>query len=443
MSDSSQVLDALMKDTEQSIASLENRRDLTEEVSQLEAKFDEASAMKDANERDLRMKILSTDFRKLREAARQEEQDLAQAVFGLNAILEGMGQEYAELGKLNEQEQNLVCDGEARLEEAKKQRLEAEQVWNVFGRRERAIAEADEEIAKCHAMIEEAKNEARRRARQRLMSASMEQSLQDFMHRVSKTIQIMDRRMLEIDKQLKAVTTRKQAAFEVKQKAAEALEKLDAQLSQEEEGLRREEEVLQTLVNGTKEHAEQSEKVSNLRAKVEELRGKRNTAFVLFQSKEKFAAELEIHEKTQMKLRDNQRMWITSLRSDTEERIITFRSRLEAMKAMADQDVAKQLDDMGAAVDQSNAEYMAQAGAASDRVRMEKIEEHPERVAKIAQVQAHQAEAIQQIRLREQEAIERFKKQYGIDPTKSSFFSYGGHDGGGADASKDSTGLFQ
>jgi len=325
MSDSSQVLDALMKDTEQSIASLENRRDLTEEVSQLEAKFDEASAMKDANERDLRMKILSADFRKLREAARQEEQDLAQAVFGLNAILEGMGQEYAELGKLNEQEQNLVRDGEARLEEAKKQRLEAEQVWNVFGRRERAIAEADEEIAKCQAMIEEAKSEARRRARQRLMSASMEQSLQDFMHRVSKTIQIMDRRMLEIDKQLKAVTTRKQAAFEVKQKAAEALEKLDAQLSEEEEGLRREEEMLQTLVNGTKEHAEQSEKVSNLRAKVEELRGKRNTAFVLFQSKEKFAAELEIHEKTQMKLRDNQRMWITSLRSDTEERIITFR----------------------------------------------------------------------------------------------------------------------
>ena len=67
--------------------------------------------------------------------------------------------------------------------------------------------------------------------------------------------------------------------------------------------------------------------------------------------------------------------------------------------------------------------------AASDRVRMEKIEEHPDRVAQLAKVQAHQAEAIQQIRLREREAIERFKQQYGIDPTRSSFFTYEGDDG--------------
>jgi hypothetical protein len=258
------------------------------------------------------------------------------------------------------------------------------------------------------------------------------------MHRISKTVSIMENRMGEIDRQLKAVALRKAEAFDVKQQSAEALEKLDVQLTQSEEELRREEEVLTTLLNGTSEHAQQTEKVSNLRARVEELRGKRNTAFVLFQSKEKFAAELEIHEKTQMKLRDNQRMWITSLRSDTEERIVTFRSRLEAMKAMADQDVAKQLDDLGSAVDQANAEYMAMAGSASDRVRMDKIEAHPERVAAIAKVQAHQAEAIQQIRLREREAIEKFKQQYGIDPTKSSFFTYEGS----GDSPSGSAGVF-
>jgi hypothetical protein len=415
-----------MKDTEQSLTALEQREDLTAEVSALEQKFDEASKIKDAKERDLRTKVLEADFRRLREETRKEEQDLANAVFGLNAILEGMGRDYMELGKLSPQEQALTDKAEQDLAGAKQKRVEAEQTWDVLGRKARAIAAADAEIQAAEQRVTEAKNESRRMARQRLMSADMEASLQDFMHRVSKTINIMEHRMEEINRQLKAVEARKASAFEVKQKAAEALETLDAELTGIESDLRREEEMLQTLVNGTSEHAAQTEKVSNLRAKVEELRGRRNTAFVLFQSKEKFTAELEIHEKTQMKLRDNQRMWITSLRSDTEERVTTFRSRLEAMKAMSDQDVAKQLDDLGAAVDQSNAEYMAQAGAASDRVRMEKIEQHPERVAKLARVQAHQAEAIQQIRLREAEAIEKFKQQYGIDPTKSSFFSYEG-----------------
>ena len=55
---------------------------------------------------------------------------------------------------------------------------------------------------------------------------------------------------------------------------------------------------------------------------------------------------------------------------------------------------------------------------------MEKIEKHPERIAKMDEVQAAQAEAVQKIRMREKEAIQWFKENYGIDPTRSSFFSY-------------------
>jgi len=241
---------------------------------------------------------------------------------------------------------------------------------------------------------------------------------------VEKTIDIIESRTEDIKAQLAAVSARKSEAFRIKEESAAELERLDGELNQLESELAREEELLETFVNGTAEHVKQSEKVSDLRVNVEDIRGRRNTAFILFQSKEKFAAELEIHERTQMKLRDNHMMWTTSLRSDTEERVITFKSRLEAMKAMSDQDIAKQLDDLGAAIDQANVEYMAAAGAASDSVRMEKIEKQPERVAKVAKVQAAQAEAIQKIRVREKKAIEKFKEMYGIDPTESSFFHY-------------------
>jgi hypothetical protein len=258
------------------------------------------------------------------------------------------------------------------------------------------------------------------------MQADIETSLQEFMFRVEKTISIMEERKTQIEAQLRGVTLKKQQSFAVKEQAARALEQLDQQLNEAEARLKTEEEELSSLVNGTQEHAAQTQKISTSRAQVEDLRGKRNTAFVLFQSKEKFASELEVHERTQMKLRDNQRMWITALRSDTEERVVTFRSRLEAMKAMADQDIAKQLDDLGAEVDQHNVEYMARAGAVSDELRMKRMEKHPQRIADIAAARAAQAEAIQRIRERELVMIKQFKEQYGIDPTASSFFHYEG-----------------
>lgn len=439
---SSQILQQLIGDTDKAVATLEDRSqtelDIESQFADIQQKFDKAAEIKEQHAREMRLKVLKASFDELRKDAAKEEQDLAQAVFGLNAMLESMGTEYAELAKLDPSEQKLIDTAQSDLQNAEAKRRRAEHKWFF---RQSAIKTADEELVRAKRRLEEAKSEARRRARQRLLSADMEASLQDFMLKVEKTIQIMEHRMHEIDLQLKAVSAQKEKAFQIKEKAARALEQLDQELNDQEAELRREEELLESIEANTEEHAAQTKKISDLRAAVETIRGKRNTAFVLHQSKDKFASELEIHEKTQMKLRDNQRMWITSLRSDTEERVVTFRSRLEAMKAASDQDIAKNLDDLGTEADLRNAEYMATVGAASDRLRMEKIEKHPQRIAAIAAVAAAQAEAVQQIRVREQAAIEHFKQLYGIDPTKSSFFHYQEEEAESKD-SGDLTGIF-
>lgn len=422
---SAEALNQLRTDTERAVSTLESRAsaglDIDAHFADIQKKFEDAAQMKDEQERNIRMKILSANLEEIRQDAAKEEQDLASAVFGLNAMLESLGAEYLTLTQFNSSEQKLVDDAERRLKNAEVARAQAEQKWFF---KDAAIQQSDAEIKAAKTALDEAKAEARRRARQRLLTADMEASLQEFMLRVEKTIQIMQRRMAEIDKQLDIVAARKTRAFEIKEAAARQLEELDRDLSAKEAELKKQEELLQATTAGTDEHVALQHKVSDLRAAVEKIRGERNTAFVLHQSKDKFAAELEIHEKTQLKLRDNQRMWITSLRSDTEERVVTFRSRLEAMKAAADQNIAKSLDDLGAEADRRNAEYMATVGAASDRLRMDKIEKHPARIAQIAEIAAAQAEAVQQIRLREAKAIEEFKRLYGIDPTASSFFHY-------------------
>ena len=425
MLDADQLLGQLTGATEQAVEQIEAREeaviDLESRFSQLEQQMDDAAKIRDERERDLRIKVLTADLEELRKDADKEEQDLAQAVFGLNAMLESMGEEYLTLNQPSEQEQAVLARARKRLEEATA-RVEAAQGRRFF--RQRALSDARAAQNRAEIELKEAQSEVSRRSRQRLLKADMEASLQEFMLRVEKTIQIMERRKTVIERQLKAVTVKKEGAFAVKEEAARALEQLDQELNAAEERLRSEEDHLDALENGTAEHAEQTQKISALRAEVEDLRGRRNTAFVLFQSKEKFASELEVHERTQMKLRDNQRMWITALRSDTEERVVTFRSRLEAMKAMADQDIAKELDELGADVDQKNVEYMARAGAVSDELRMQRMEKHPERIAEIAAARAAQAEAIQRIRERERRMIEQFKELYGIDPTESSFFHY-------------------
>lgn len=426
---SQDILESLRTDTDSALSKLESAgaTDIEAKMAELEAKMNDAASLSDEKERDIRMKTLQADFDTLRAALRAEEQDLSQAVLGLNALMNEMGTEYEDLMEPSNEERAIVAEAEDKVSDAEKliQQIEDKPGWQfIFSSREKQLRVARSNLDAAKKGVETAQVEAKKKARDRLMKATMEESLQQFMYKVEKTIQIMSERRKEIQRQLDAVSHRKTEAFRIKEEAAQALEELDRKLNQEEAALQSAEQELDTLVNGSPEYVAKEQSVSALRREVEMLRGKRNQALVLFQSKERFAAELDVHEKSQMKLRDNQDAWITLLKSDTEERLITFKSRLEAMKAMSDQDVAQSLDNLGVAIDKSNVEFMTQVGAASDKRRMELVESQPERIRKIEEARAAQAEAQARIREREQAALEEFRKRYNIDPLDSSFFTY-------------------
>ncbi len=429
--DSSQILQDLLGNTNQAIDRVRDRTGsanaLERQIAGVEDQIKEAVKIRDKGVRDARLRVLETTLEALEQDAATEEKDLAAAVFGLNTIIEQMGAEYTNLGKFNTNEQAPIdkatadqTAGEAELEVAKQK--------TFF--KGRAIAAAEENIRVAKGAIKTATEDAQRKMRARLQGADMEASLQEFTLRVERTVQIMEARREEINTQVQVVGAARVRTFEEKGRAAQALEKLQGGLTEVEAELQTEEEKLRGLENGTPDHARQTEAIAALRAKVEQVRGEHNTALIYFQSKERFAEDMLIHERTQMKLRDNMRMWITMLRSDTEARVITFRSRLEAQKGMADQDIARRLDEVGVEVDLRNAEYMASAGALSDRLRMDRVEKHPDIIRQLAGIAAAQAEAVAQIRHREREAIAAFKAQYGIDPTNSSFFRFEGEETG-------------
>jgi len=104
----------LVQDTDASIASLDAKTeaDLNEHLDRFKKKFDEVEQIQDGKERDARVKVLEADFSKLRQGVREEESDLANAVLGLNAVLEQLGGEYQELQRLTPEEQELISEAE-------------------------------------------------------------------------------------------------------------------------------------------------------------------------------------------------------------------------------------------------------------------------------------------------------------------------------------------
>jgi hypothetical protein len=281
---------------------------------------------------------------------------------------------------------------------------------------------ADELVKLARELLAAKIAEVQQRVRTRLQSASIEQTLQDFQVRVDKVIKIMETRLRQIDVQVKAVTERKGIAFDLKAQAAEALEKLDADLATAETDLVTEQELLLTLVANTPEYQNQDKKVSLLKARAEDVSGRRNAALAVLQVKEKFSRELEAHEIAQRKMFAIQRLWILQLRAEAEERVVTFRSRLEAMQTMSDQEVAKHLTDMGAVIDQSNIEYMVMTQEACIKNVEDKFAQYPEHLRKIKEAQEAQAESITRAKEHMDEYVRMYKEQFGDEPDIGFFF---------------------
>lgn len=432
------MVEELMSGYQTKVAEIQSRSSKVEEeilkqMSEVEERMETAATKEEVEESNIMMTILTDKLQDVRNRDRKEEKDFAESVFCLNGIINSMGNEYEEMTKLNAEEQAIIDKAKAVLSRAKQahqkalEELETAKAAIFF--RSGKIKTAEKEVGLCQTAIKraeqgiiDAETRAKQMARKRLLSATMEQSLQEFQLQVSQTVEIMQKRMEEIHGQVEIVGARLKQSQITKEAAAEALTKLRQKMEDTEKELQQQESLLDTFVNGTPEYTSQETRISNIRNEVEVIRGLHNNSFILYQSKEKFVTELEIHLRSQTKLRDNQRMWITALRSDTEERVVTFRSRLEAMKAMSDMDIAKNLDKVGAKFDQSNATYMATAGAVAEDMRMDKVEDHPERQRMMDEVKRAQLKAVQEIRRREAKSLEDFEKKYNIDPMKSSFF---------------------
>jgi hypothetical protein len=264
LSPSEDILEQLTGTTQGALSRLQENKgeNVLADITALDSKFEEAAKIKDEAARASRIKILSADFETITKGLDVQQQDLSKAVLGLQGIMVAMGKEYENLQQPNASERSIITNAQNKLVAGKADLAKAEQSWNFFGSKDRAIAAAQAEIEAAESGIVEAKARAAQLVRDRLMSADIESSLQTFMKMVSDTVEIMQARMQAINTQVKEVGSRKLKAFEIKEGAAKALEILDAQLAEGENNLQTEEEALSTYTNGSAEHSAQTTKIS-------------------------------------------------------------------------------------------------------------------------------------------------------------------------------------
>lgn len=425
----SKLLASLEQATADSILNLQQDKTgeatLEQKIDALQIQMEEAGKIQDKQERQDRMRILTATMEQLRAEDQTEMADFANAVMGLDTLMNSIGGDFEKLMQPSAEENRVLQNAQSAVKEAESLLTQAGGKWTLFGLRDRAVKAAEAQLANAKNALAQAEIRVKQMARQRLMSATIEESMQQYVVMVDKTVRIMQERHKVTSGQLKILAARKKAAFQIKNDAANALERLTEELNALEADLQAAEATKATMINGSQEYVAQEEVVSNLKAKTEEVRGKHNTAHTIFLSKERFCSELEIHEVATQRTFDTQKVWIAKALSDSEERQITFVSRVEQMKAMNDFDVIQNQDAVGMQMDRSNASYMATSSAIADRARMKMLEGHPDQMKALEVIRSAQAEHIQQIREREGEMIKQFETRWGINPFSGSYLNAG------------------
>ena len=172
---------------------------------------------------------------------------------------------------------------------------------------------------------------------------------------------------------------------------------------------------LANLLEQSAEYAQAIGKVTELEQSVEELEGLRNAYTTLAASKDSFVHKHNLTIKVLTSLRSNLQTHRAKLKSDTEERLKYYDGYVVALKARTDQEFAAILEHLGVKTDEHIGETLAAMHTASAKARQEMMDNIPVHEKMMQGIYKTYAEALQEIRAKDQEIQKNFAERYGID----------------------------
>ncbi len=389
-----------------------------------EPETEEATA---AAEEAVRQRILTANFESLQKTNEADQADVADAIRGLHEICEKMDIEFQSLTETSPEEIAVVANAEAVVADIN-QKIEKKKAQKIgwFGARERDVMALQAQLVDAQQDVEEAKKKAEQMKRERLLHASLDASVGTYITASQKTVEILKKSVISMSERIKITEERQEDAQSQKSEANRLLKEAGDKLNELKATLQTLQNDLADggLVKGTKEYSDKEEEIRVVTNQIENTRGVQNIVLEKFQSKEKRLRELAADLTSLRQVCNTHKALIAGLESDTQERVVIYKNRLECMKRIADQGYTHKLSDVGTEFDRSNLKFMAEATVAASEALVRRFEAQPKILREQAVVINTMARQSAEIHRRTQAVLDQMGDNYGMDPKEASFTNY-------------------
>lgn len=369
---------------------------------------------------EVRQKILNATLDDVVHMAEKDRSTLLDAIKDLTDYQDEVGIIFENFSSLNADEQKIIDNAIKRLDRATVELEDAENKpdtwWNNLWGRKSKIRRAQEELQAAQKERDEADTKAKAMFQQRIESADV----QTLLNELSFKSQAAVKRLKDREVEIKEVEDKLQDAIvEATKNHTRALEKkkeVEAKLEEEYAKLKQARQALEEIADKqSAEYAEAVGKVTTLEQSVEELEGLKNAYTTLAASKDSFVHKHNLTIKVLTSLRSNLQTHRAKLKSDTEERLKYYDGYVIALKARTDQEFAAILEHLGVKTDEHIGETLAAMHTASAKARQEMMDNIPVHEKVMQGVYSSYAEALQEIRDKDQDIQKNFAERYGID----------------------------
>jgi DNA repair exonuclease SbcCD ATPase subunit len=382
---------------------------------------------------EARQKILNATLDDVVGMAEKDRASLLDAIKDLTDYQDEVGIIFEKFSTLNAAEQKVIDNAQKRLERARIELEEAENVkdnwWNNLWGRKARIRKKQAELEAAQKEREGADMKAKQMFQERIESADIQTLLNELSYKSQAAVTRLKNREVEIkeveDKLQDAIVEASKnhnKALEKKQETEQKLEEHYALLKVARQEL---EEVTDKQ---SPEYSDAIAKITQLEQKVEELEGLKNAYTTLAASKDSFVHKHNLTIKVLTSLRSNLQTHRAKLKSDTDERLKYYDGYVVALKARTDQEFAAILEHLGVKTDEHIGQTLAAMHTASAKARQEMMDNIPVHEKVMQGVYSSYAESLQEIREKDAEIQKDFANRYGID-MKEIFEEYYASDG--------------
>ncbi len=382
---------------------------------------------------EMRQKILNATLDDVVHMAEKDRTSLLDAIKDLTDYQDEVGIIFEKFSTLNAAEQKVIDNAQKALERAKLALEDAENVkdnwWNNLWGRKARIKKRQEELANAQKVREGADLKAKQMFQERIEKADIQTLLSELSYKSQAAVNRLKNREVEIkeveDKLQDAIVEASKNHTKALEKKKETEEKLEEQYALLKQARAALEEIADKQ---STEYSEAIGKITSIEQKVEELEGLKNAYTTLAASKDSFVHKHNLTIKVLTSLRSNLQTHRAKLKSDTDERLKYYDGYVVALKARTDQEFAAILEHLGVKTDEHIGQTLASMHSASARARQEMMDNIPVHEKVMQGVYSSYAEALQEIREKDQAIQKDFADRYGID-MKEIFEEYYANDG--------------